>query len=58
MKLKEDTHVVTFTRAEHDDSAEIAEVEQPSQEDLNVQEQEAKEAEQNEVAESEDNSED
>ena len=56
MKLKEDTHVVTFTRAEHDDSAEIAEVEQPSQEDLNVQEQEAKEAEQNEVAEPEDNS--
>lgn len=49
MKLKEDTHVVTFTRAEHDDSAEIAEVEQPSEEELKAQEQEAKAAEQNEA---------
>ena len=49
MKLKEDTHVVTFTRAEHDDSAEIAEVEQPSEEELKAQEQEAKDAEQNEA---------
>ena len=49
MKLKEDTHVVTFTRAEHDDSAEIAEVEQPSEEELKAQEQEAKDAELNEA---------
>lgn len=49
MKLKEDTHVVTFTRAEHDDSAEITEVEQPSEEELKAQEQEAKDAEQNEA---------
>ena len=48
MKLKEDTHVVTFTRAEHDDSAEISEVEQPSEEELKAQEQEAKDAELNE----------
>lgn len=49
MKLKEDTHVVTFTRAEHDDSADISEVEQPSEEELKAQEQEAKDAEQNET---------
>ncbi len=49
MKLKEDTHVVTFTRAEHDDSADISEVEQPSEEELKAQEQEAKDAEQNEI---------
>ncbi len=49
MKLKEDTHVVTFTRAEHDDSAEISEVEQPSEEELKAQEQEAKDAELNEA---------
>lgn len=49
MKLKEDTHVVTFTRAEHDDSAEITEVEQPSEEELKAQEQEAKDAELNEA---------
>ena len=49
MKLKEDTQLVTFTRAEHDDSAEISEVEQPSEEELKAQEQEAIAAEQNEV---------
>ncbi len=49
MKLKDDSRVVTFTRAEHDDSAEIAEVEQPSEEEIKAQEQEAKAAEQNET---------
>ena len=53
MKLKDDSRVVTFTRAEHDDSAEIAEVEQPSEEEIKAQEQEAKVAEQNETKNSE-----
>ena len=53
MKLKDDSRVVTFTRAEHDDSAEIAEVEQPSEEDIKAQEQEAKAEEQNETKNSE-----
>ena len=53
MKLKEDTHVVTFTRAEHDDSAEISEVEQPSEDELKAQEQEAKDAEQKEAVKAE-----
>lgn len=53
MKLKEDTHVVTFTRAEHDDSAEISEVEQPSEDELKDQEQEAKDAEQKEAVKAE-----
>ncbi len=49
MKLRKDTQLVTFTRAEHDDSAEISEVEQPSDEEVKAQEQEAIAAEQNEV---------
>ena len=49
MKLKDDSRVVTFTRAEHDDSAEISEVEQPSDEEVKAQEQEAEDAEQNET---------
>ncbi len=49
MKLKDDSRVVTFTRAEHDDSAEISEVEQPSDEEVEAQEQEAEDAEQNET---------
>ena len=53
MKLKDDSRVVTFTRAEHDDSAEIAEIEQPSEEDIKAQEQEAKAEEQNETKNSE-----
>lgn len=53
MKLKEDSHVVTFTRAEHDDSAEIVEVEQPSEEELKLEEQEAQKEEKMEVLDSE-----
>ncbi|MFT3952858.1 MAG: DNA gyrase subunit A [Oscillospiraceae bacterium] len=34
MRVGEGVKVVTFTRAEHDDSAELAEVEQPSEEEL------------------------
>ena len=49
MKLKDDSRVVTFTRAEHDDSAEISEVEQPSDEEVKAQEQEAEDTEQNET---------
>lgn len=40
MKVKEESRVVSFTRAEHDDSAEIAEVEQPSEEELKAEEEE------------------
>ena len=47
MRLPEDAEVVAFTRAEHDDDAEIAEVEQPSEEDI----KEAQLAEANEVIE-------
>lgn len=49
MKLKDESRVVTFTRAEHDDSAEISEVEQPSDEEVEAQEQESEDAEQNET---------
>ena len=46
MKLSEDSQVVTFTRAEHDDEEEISEVEQLSDEEAAAQEaQEAKDAE-------------
>ena len=47
MRLPEDAEVVAFTRAEHDDDAEVAEVEQPSEEDI----KEAQLAEANEVIE-------
>lgn len=41
MKLADEDRVVTFTRAEHDDSAEIAEVEQPSEEELEAEQKAA-----------------
>ena len=41
MKLKDDNKVVAFTRAEHDDEAEIAKIEQPSEEELAEQEAQA-----------------
>ncbi len=53
MKLREDSHVVTFTRAEHDETAEISEVEQPSDEEINAEEQKAQEEENNEILENE-----
>ena len=34
MKVTEDSKVVSFTRAEHDDEAETHEVEQPTEEEL------------------------
>lgn len=49
MKVKDDSRVVSFTRAEHDDSAEIAEVEQPSEEELKAQEELSKKEEEKEV---------
>lgn len=48
MKLKDDSHVVTFTRAKHDDSAEISEVEKPSEEELKEDEEASKREEKNE----------
>ena len=41
MRVSEDGKVMAFTRTEHDDSAEITEVEQLSEEELAAQEQEA-----------------
>lgn len=49
MKVKDDSRVVSFTRAEHDDSAEIAEVEQPSEEELKAEEELSKKEEEKEV---------
>ena len=50
MKLNgEDNRVVTFTRAEHEDDAEITEIEQPSEEELAEQEAEAEAEESGEV---------
>lgn len=49
MRVSEDSSVVAFTRAEHDDSAEIDAVEQLSDEQIKEEEQEASIAEQNEV---------
>ncbi len=51
MKVNENERVVTFTRAEHDENAEIAQIEQPSEEELAQQEALAREAENAEVAE-------
>ena len=42
MRLSPDGRVVTFTRTEHDDSAELEEVEQASEEDILMAEQEEK----------------
>ena len=49
MRVSEDAKVVTFTRAEHDDSAEIQSVEQLSEEELQAQQADAAAAEKNEV---------
>ena len=49
MRVDGDDRVVTFTRAEHDDSAEIEAVESPSDEELLAEEQKALEEEKNEV---------
>ena len=49
MRLDSDNKVVAFTRAEHDDTAEITEIEQPSEEELADEEQKAKAEENAEV---------
>ena len=49
MKLADDSRVVTFTRAEHDAEAEIAQIEQPSDEELAAEEAEAEAEEAGEV---------
>jgi len=49
MRVNEGTSVVTFTRAEHDDSAEIHAVEQLSEEELRAQEAQAAADAENEV---------
>lgn len=51
MKVTEGERVVTFARAEHDDDAEIAEVEKPSDEELATEEAAGANEEQSEVAE-------
>lgn len=49
MRLKDDSHVVTFTRTKHDDSAEISEVEKPSEEELKSEEDASEKENQNET---------
>lgn len=49
MKLTNENKVVAFTRAEHDDSAEIAEIEQPSEEELKAEQEAASAEEASEV---------
>lgn len=49
MRVRDDVKVVTFTRTEHDDSAEIQEVEQLSEQEIEAEEKEASLAEQNEI---------
>ncbi|MGN1037557.1 MAG: DNA gyrase C-terminal beta-propeller domain-containing protein, partial [Ruminococcus sp.] len=49
MRVKDDIKVVAFTRTEHDDSAEIQEVEQLSEQEIEAEEKEASLAEQNEI---------
>ena len=49
MRLGGDSKVVAFTRADHDESAEIAKVEQPSEEELKQEELNAKAEENAEV---------
>lgn len=49
MRVTDDSKVVAFTRAEHDDSAEIAEIEQPSEEELNAEQEAANAEEASEV---------
>ena len=53
MRLSEDSEVVTFTRAEHDENEEISEVEQISDEEAKAQEAEASEAKEIEAKEAE-----
>ena len=49
MRVRDDVRVVAFTRTEHDDSAEIQEVEQLSEQEIEAEEKEANLAEQNEI---------
>ena len=49
MRVQGDSRVVAFTRAEHDDNADIARIEQPSEEELDRELAEAAEMEKNEV---------
>ncbi len=49
MRVKDDVKVVAFTRTEHDDSAEIQEVEQLSEQEIEAEEKEANLAEENEI---------
>ena len=49
MRVKDDVKVVAFTRTEHDDSAEIQEVEQLSEQEIEAEQKEASLAEQNEI---------
>lgn len=51
MKVSGDDRVVSFTRAEHDEEAQIEEIEQPSEEELAEDEKNAQAAEANEVIE-------
>ena len=51
MKVSGDDRVVSFTRAEHDEEAQIEEIEQPSEEELAEDEKNAQAAEANEVME-------
>lgn len=52
MKLNgEDNRVVTFTRAEHEEDAEITEIEQPSEEELEAEEAAAEAEESGEIVE-------
>ncbi len=49
MRVKDDVKVVSFTRAEHDDSAETEKIEEPSEEELEAQMKEAASEESSEV---------
>ena len=49
MRINNENKVVAFTRAEHDDSAEITEIEQPSDEEIEEQNKAAQAEEINEV---------
>ena len=49
MKVSDDVRVVSFTRAEHDESAEVTKVEEPSEEELRKEMEEAASEEKAEV---------
>ncbi len=51
MRINDNARVVTFTRAEHEEDAEIEAIEQPSEEEIQADLEKAKEEEQNEVIE-------